>query len=462
MKRFWCFLACILFCLTAYPEVKYVFYFIGDGMGPVQVLASEMYLADINGRLGRSKLFMTQMPIAGMCATHSASDGITDSSAAGTALATGTKTVNGRLGLDAKGDTLTTIAEQLKQAGWSIGLLTTVAIDHATPASFYANSQSRNDYYLIGKQLPASGFDLFGGAGFHKPQPDKKAANLYDLAEKAGYTIAGGINDAESKHKTAQKMIVLQASDAADRQKECGNFPYTIDRAPEDMTLKQLTALAIPYLYDKGGAFFLMVEGGMIDYACHGRDAAAAIGETIDFDAAIGVALEFYYAHPEETVILVTADHETGGMTLGNGGHHLDLQILQHQHCSGWVLSDALSALYKDNEIPEWEKVKALLTDKLDFYRDVDITDDEDAELRQAYSRTFEEHGDEVKTLYKDINQLSNTAIAILNKKAHVGWTSYSHTAAAVPIFAIGRGAERFCGWHDNTEMAPILLELTK
>jgi len=462
MKRFWYLLACILLCLTAQAEVKYIFYFIGDGMGPNQVLVAEMYLADVNGKLGRNKLFMTQMPVAGMCATYSASDAITDSSAAGTALATGEKTNNGVLGLNANGDTLTTIAERLKYNGWNIGILTTVAIDHATPASFYANSGSRNDYYQIGKQLVSSGFDLFGGAGFHRPQPDKKDANLYDLAEKQGYTIAGGIGDAMYKSKSAQKMIVLQASDAADRQKECGNLPYTIDRAPGEMTLKELTAFAIPYLQSKGGSFFMMIEGGMIDYACHSRDGASAIGEAIDFDAAIGVALEFYHQHPDETLILVTADHETGGMALGNGGHHLDLQILKNQHCSVGALSDMLSAMYTDTQVPSWDKVKELLGDKLGFYREVTISNEEDAELQEAYHRTYEEKGSEVKTLYKDINQLSNAAIALLNKKAHLGWTSYSHTAAAVPIFAIGKGAERFSGWHDNTELAPMLLQLAK
>lgn len=462
MKRFWYFLACVLVCLSVEAQVKYIFYFIGDGMGANQVLMSEMYLADLEGKLGRNQLFMTHMPVAGMCATHSASDPITDSSAAGTTLATGEKTVNGRLGIGVKGDTLTTIAEELKREGWHVGVITTVAIDHATPAAFYAKSKSRNDYYDIGKQLVASDFDLFGGAGFHQPQPSKKDANLYDLAEKAGYAIAGGIQEAEMKRKTSQKLIVLQASDAADRKKECGNFPYAIDRKPEDMTLKELTAFSISYLRDMGGAFFLMVEGGMVDYAGHGRDGAAAIGETIDFDAAIGVAMDFYDKYPDETLILVTADHETGGMTPGNGGHHLDLQILRNQHCSGWVLSDALSAMYKDDKVPGWEQVKALLGDKLGFYREVTITDEEDAELQAAYHRTYEEKGSEVKTLYKDINQLSNTAIAILNKKAHVGWTSYSHTASPVPIFAIGRGAERFSGWHDNTELAPLLLKMAK
>ena len=462
MKRFCYLLACILVSLTAFSEVKYIFYFIGDGMGSNQVLASEMYLANLEGKLGRNKLFMTQMPVSGMCATYSASDGITDSSAAGTTLASGEKTNNGWLGINANGDTLTTIAERLKFNGWHVGLLTTVAIDHATPAAFYAKTKSRNDYYQIGQQLVASGFELFGGAGFHTPQPTKKDANLYTLAEQKGYAIAGGVREAEEKSKEAKKLIVLQPSDAADRTKECGNFPYTIDRSASDMTLKELTAFAIPYMQSKGGAFFLMIEGGMVDYAGHGRDGAAAIGETIDFDAAIGVAIEFYRAHPDETVILVTADHETGGMGIGNGGHHLDLQIFKHQHCSGWVLSDALTAMYTDNNVPSWEKVKALLTEKLDFYTDVTISDEEDAELQKAYHRTFEEKGSEVKTLYKDINQLSNTAIAILNKKAHLGWTSYSHTAAPVPIFAIGKGAERFSGWHDNTELAPLLLELAK
>lgn len=466
MKRFLYFLLCLCAWVSLSAEVKYVFYFIGDGMGPNQVLASEMYLAELDGQIGRKKLYMTQLPYSGQAATFSHSNGITDSSAAGTALATGSKVNNGTLGITADGDTLVSVAEKLKAQGWGVGLLTTVAIDHATPAAFYANVAKRDDYYNIGLQLVKTDFDFFGGAGFHRPRPRTGTwDNLYDLAEQEGYMIASGIAMAEEKRAEAKKMILVQPHEAIDRRKEGSNFPYCIDGRSDSLRLKVLTDFAIRFLEQKNERFFLMVEGGMIDYACHGRDGAAAIQETIDFDDAIGVALEFYKQHPEETLIVVTADHETGGLALGNSKYVLNLQLLQHQHCSAWALSDEVNKLYgKDKPKPKWEQIRAIFEERLDFYGGVAISDEEDAQLQAAYKKTQKKAKGRaaIKTMYKDINALSGEALKLLNRKAMLGWTSYAHTAAAVPVWAIGQGAEQFTGWMDNTDITPKILEITE
>lgn len=459
MKRTTCLFVAILFSVLSFAQAKYIFYFIGDGMGTNQVLASEMYLAELEGRIGRKQLLLTQFPYSGQVATFSASNGITDSAAAGTCLATGTKTNNGTLGLSPQKDTLRTIAEILQQQGYGIGIMTTVAIDHATPAAFYAKVPDRHQYYEIGTQLAYTNFDFFGGAGFHKPvnKHNKKTPNLYDLCEEQGYTFAHGYADAQTKMNTP-KLILTQTTDGIDRTKQAGSLPYAIDRQEDALTLRQIVSTAIPYLSQKHDRFFMMVEGGMIDYACHGQDGATAIGETLDMDAALEEAYNFYLAHPDETLIVVTADHETGGMAMGNGGYVLNLQALQHQHCSSWILSDQLSSLFKDNT-PTWEMVKDLLTRQLGFYTSVELTADEDARLHDLYNKAVAHKDGKVKTLYKTMNELGSTAIALLNKKAHLGWTSYDHTAHAVPVFAVGVGAERFTGWHDNTEIAPLILK---
>lgn len=459
MKRTTFLLVTILCSVLSFAQAKYIFYFIGDGMGTNQVLASEMYLAELEGRIGRKPLLMTQFPNSGQVATFSASNGITDSAAAGTCLATGTKTNNGTLGLSPAKDTLRSVAEILQQQGYGIGIMTTVAIDHATPAAFYAKVPDRNMYYEIGTQLAYTDFDFFGGAGFHKPvnKHNKKTPNLYDLCEEQGYTFAHGYADAQTK-MNAPKLILTQTTDGIDRTKQAGSLPYAIDRQEDALTLRQIVSTAIPYLSQKHDRFFMMVEGGMIDYACHGQDGATAIGETLDMDAALEEAYNFYLAHPDETLIVVTADHETGGMAMGNGGYVLNLQALQHQHCSSWILSDQLSSLFKDNT-PTWEMVKDLLTQQLGFYTSVELTADEDARLHDLYNKAVAHKDGKVKTLYKTMNELGSTAIALLNKKAHLGWTSYDHTAHAVPVFAVGVGAERFTGWHDNTEIAPLILK---
>lgn len=459
MKRTTCLFVAILFSVLSFAQAKYIFYFIGDGMGTNQVLASEMYLAELEGRIGRKQLLLTQFPYSGQVATFSASNGITDSAAAGTCLATGTKTNNGTLGLSPQKDTLRTIAEILQQQGYGIGIMTTVAIDHATPAAFYAKVPDRDQYYEIGTQLAYTNFDFFGGAGFHQPvkQHDKKAPNLYDLCEEQGYTFAHGYADAQNK-MNANKLILTQTTDGIDRTKQAGSLPYAIDRQEDALTLRQIVSTAIPYLSQKHDRFFMMVEGGMIDYACHGQDGATAIGETLDMDAALEEAYRFYLDHPDETLIIVTADHETGGLAMGNGGYVLNLQTLQNQHCSAWILSDLLSALFKDNT-PTWDEVKNLLAKQLGFYTSVELTTEEDTLLHNLYNRAIARKNGKVKTLYKTMDELGNTAIALLNKKAHLGWTSYDHTGHAVPVFAVGVGAERFTGWHDNTEIAPLILK---
>ena len=193
-----CAVLCLLYSLSASAELKYIFYFIGDGMGTNQVLSAEMYRSAIQGEpLGRVQTLMTTFPYSGHASTYSKSNGITDSAAAGTCLATGSKTTNGTLGLDADGNRLTTIAEELKAQGWGIGIMTTVAIDHATPGAFYGHVAKRSMYYEIGQQLSESGFDFFGGAGFHYPQgkKNKEEVNLYRLAEERGYTVVHGMEE---------------------------------------------------------------------------------------------------------------------------------------------------------------------------------------------------------------------------------------------------------------------------
>ena len=460
MKRFFIFWVCISTCVVLHSEVKYVFYLIGDGMGTNQVLAAEMYLAELDGTIGRNRLHMTGLPYMGLASTHSASNSITDSAASGTALATGSKTTNGTLGLDADGDTLTTIAEQLKAQGWGVGLMTTVAIDHATPAAFYANVKERDQYYEVGTQLAYTGFDLFCGAGFHRPEPQdgQQGANLYDLAEQQGYTLAHGLEEARAQQHQARKMILVQPGDGVDRKKRCDNFPYMIDGRDEQLHLSSLVPFAIDYLNEHNERFFLMIEGGMIDYAGHSRDGATNIQETLDFDGAVGAVLAFYRRHPDETLIVITADHETGGLALGNSNYTLNLQLLQHQHCSEGALSDELGKLYKDKDAPKWQDVRAILEQRLDFYTGVNITAEEDRELQEAFRKTLKGKG-KVKTLYKEINALGGTAVSILNRQAKLGWTSYSHTASSVPVFAIGQGAEQFTGWIDNTDIAPKIMK---
>ena len=444
-------------------EAKYVFYFIGDGMGQNQVLATEMYLAELQGRIGVQPLCFTQFPVTGQSITFSASNGITDSSAAGTALASGEKTKNGTLGLRPDGQPVYTIAEKLRDAGWGVGITTSVSIDHATPGAFYAHVEKRGDYYKIGTQLAASAFDFFGGATFYQPFPKKNPENaesLYEICRKAGYTFAHGYTDYQNKKENAQKMILIQEHEGlTDDYKGQGMIPYLIDRKLTDLSLTQITEAAIDFLSTRHNKFFLMVEGGAIDWACHGNDGATVIQDVIDFDNAIRIAFEFYLQHPDETLIVVTADHETGGMALGNSDYTLNLQALQNQHLSVGELSAQLQNLHNQyGKKLRWENVKDLFSEQLGLYTSVEVSADEDAALQQQFRQLMKGKSKNVKTLYKELDGLSWSAMSLLNKKSKVGWTTRSHSAAAVGVWAVGAGAEMFTGWQDETQIAPKIM----
>jgi alkaline phosphatase len=158
----------------------------------------------------------------------------------------------------------------------------------------------------------------------------------------------------------------------------------------------------------------------------------------------------------------VTADHETGGLALGNSDYWLNLKVLAEQKCSSDLLSDQLSALQKlAGASLTWEQVKEVLSRNTGLYAAVEVSEEEDRLLQAAYADMMQHIGMQ-KTLYKDINALASKALALLNQKSRLGWTTSGHTASAVPVFAIGVGAERFTGWHDNTEIAPLIYQATQ
>ena len=435
-------------------QAKYVFYFIGDGMGVNQVNGTEMYLAEQEGRIGVKPLLFTTFPAGTMATTFSATNSVTDSSAAGTALATGEKTYNGAVSMDDDKNVLSTVAERAKKAGRKVGIATSVSVDHATPAAFYAHQPNRNMYYEIALDLPKAGFDFYAGSGFLKPTTtaDKKEApNVFPIIEEAGYTIARGLDEYKEKAADAKKMILIQKEGA-----EPSCLPYAIDHEEGDLTLPEITESAVSFL-SKGNkkGFFLMVEGGKIDWACHSNDPVTVFEEVIDLDNAVRVAYEFYKKHPKETLIVVTADHETGGMGLGIGKYELHLKSLLNQKQSQDLLSKAITDLRKDKAgKASWNEIKDLLTEKMGFWKELPLTWEQEKMLRDEYEQSFVKNKVVFEeSLYARTEPLAAAARKVMSQIAMVGWTSSSHTAGYVPVFAIGAGADLFTGKMDNTEI---------
>lgn len=455
MKRLTYLMLFMLLAVVAQAQqAKYVFYFIGDGMGLNQVNTTEMYLGEKQGRIGTEPLCFASFPVAGMATTFSASNSITDSSAGGTALATGVKTYNGAIGVDANKERVMSVAERAKRAGKKVGVTTSVSIDHATPAAFYGHQPDRSMYYEIALQLPEAGFDFYAGSGFLKPARtfDKKdAPSIYPIFEQAGYTIARGIDEYQAKAGDADKMVLIQ-KDGTD----ASSLPYAIDRNEGDMTLAQITESAIDFLSrDNKKGFFLMVEGGKIDWACHSNDPATMVKEVIDMDNAVRVAYEFYKKHPKETLIVITADHETGGLALGNSNYTLNLKSLDCQKQSVDLLSRALTDLRKSKgNKATWEDVKALLTERMGFWGELTPTWEQEKMLRDEFESSFVRNKVVFEeSLYSKTEPLAAVAKKVLSQMSKLGWTTGSHSAEYVPVFAVGAGSKLFMGKMDNTDI---------
>ena len=447
---------------AAAPEraPRYVFYFIGDGMGVNQVNGTEMYLAEKEGRIGLKPLNFTQFPVVNFATTYSKYNSVTCSAAAGTALATGTKTKNGTIGMDSLHQApLYSVAVKAKEAGKKVGITSSVSVDHATPAAFYAHQPNRSMYYEIGTDLPKTGFDFYAGAGFLQPKSKKDTAapELYGLIEGAGYKIIRGNEAFEKQYTEAVKAVLIQKEGA-----EKGCLPYAIDRKEGDLTLAQITENAIRFLTkEENDGFFLMVEGGKIDWACHGNDAATVFTEVIDMAEAVEKALDFYKQHPDETLIVITADHETGGIALGTGKYALNLQALQYQKLSKEELTRKIQELRtaKGNKV-SWEDVRGVLSENLGFWKEVKLSDKQETRLKEIYKRSFGKNGVKLeKNLYAENELLAAEAIEIMDSIALVGWTSGGHSAGVVPVFAIGAGSHLFSGKLDNTDIPRKIAE---
>lgn len=266
MKKFHLLFALVLLsCNWSFAQqAKYVFYFIGDGMGVNQVQGTELFQGEMKGEIAIEPLCFTQFPVSTVATTFSATNGVTDSAAAGTALATGNKTKNGAIGVLKDLETpVNSVAVWAKNSGRKVGVATSVSVDHATPAAFYAHEAGRGSYYNIGADLYAAGFDFYAGSDFMEPdnKKDKSAKNLYKMADEYGYSIARGYNDYTKKSAKADKMILFQSEEASSKDRSA--IPYAIDRTEKDLTLEEITRSAIDFLSkDLSKGFFLMVEGG--------------------------------------------------------------------------------------------------------------------------------------------------------------------------------------------------------
>lgn len=280
-------------------KVKNVIFMIGDGMGLNQLYAG----MTANG----GNLNIERCTHIGLAKTYSANSYITDSAAGGTALATGNKTNNGMIGMNADSVAVKSVLSMAEEAGMATGLVATVRITHATPAAFYAHQINRGMYEEIAAEMLTSGVDFFVGGGRNNFEIRKDSLNYSDSLRNANYNIVYSIDSVEAP--VLLPFGALCANSDMPKASERGNFlPNAVD-------------LAIKSLDARREGFFLMVEGSQIDYQSHGNNTEGVVDEVLDFDRAIRVALDFA-ERDGETLVVITADHETGGMTIMNGSYN--------------------------------------------------------------------------------------------------------------------------------------------
>lgn len=441
---------------------KYVFFMIGDGMGTAQRQISEYYLQQQNGD-ETQRLAINAMPVAGIITTHSANTLVTDSAAAGTALATGVKTDNGVIAIDPEGHKLRSTLDAAKDKGMATGIVTTTRLTHATPATFVAKNISRDNENEIANDYLASNVDFFAGGGYRhfingEGSKRKDGKNLVDGFKQKGYhTFIGADSSADflAFHPTnSQKVFASFAS---------SHLPYEIDRKKDLNTpsLAQMTSKAIETLkYDPDG-FFMLVEGGRIDHAAHANDVSTVIQDTIAFDQAVKAAVDFYEHHKDETLIIVAGDHETGGMGLGLGENYfvqLDkLKVVDES------IEDKLQGVYKGDRkafmkhIDEHFGLKLLTKEE---QQTLNHAMDIDDELRAKNITDFDGYSTHNDATYGGYDPVAIAVAHITSQRAGVYWTSYAHTATQLPLSAVGVGAEKFGNFEDNTQVAKTLATL--
>lgn len=408
------------------PEIKNVIFLIGDGMG-VSYTTAYRYLQDspktkFADRTELDKYLVGQQ----MTYPEDPLQNITDSASAATAMSAGIKTYNSAIAVDNDGSEVKTVLEAAKAQGKATGLVATSEITHATPASFGAHDESRknmnaiaDDYYddLVNGQhkvdvLLGGGTDLFA----------RNDRNLVEEFKKDGFSY---VTNKEDLFNDTNKQVVGLFAERG--------MPKMIDRSDDIPSLGDMTTSAIDRLNQDKDGFFLMIEGSQIDWAGHDNDIVSAMSEMEDFEKSFKAAIEFA-KKDKHTLVIATADHSTGGYSIGANGIY------------NWFGEPIKAAKrtpdFMANEIVNGEDVE----ETLKKYIDLELTSKEIQTVKDAATK-------------KEVD-IDNAIEKIFDERSNTGWTTSGHTGEDVPVYAFGPSAERFAGQIENTDHAKIIFDI--
>jgi len=422
---------------------------IGDGMGVAQREIADRY-ARMKYPSRDGGLAMNKLHASSLTTTVEVSGKITDSAAAGTALACGVKTVNGALCLREDLTTpLRSIAFDAKDEGMKVGIVTSVPIDHATPASFYAQVPKRGMYYEIDEYLVKSDFDYFAGETMLGRKKAKGLVPPDELARNAGYRHVRDRGEFDAlKRRRSGKVLVEH------------DVGYAID-GKQEISLADFTRKGIELLDNRKG-FFMMVEGGKIDWSGHANDLATNIHETLAFDEAVKVALEFCKEHSDESLLVVTADHETGGLKFMDDHPSNNLTDV--------VDTQKNKAAHYVNQVTAWKKGGVVSVDEAygrlsQSFGLTDLSPEAKEGVLAAVGDSLANEETDVRdpaiqAMYGKRNAAVVSCLHQFAEQAGTRWTSFKHTDTRVETSAWGRWAEQFAGENDNTDLGINLRKL--
>ena len=447
--------------LAATPP-KYVILFIGDGMGVAQRQVAELQLnagPTAPAKNQDKRLVMNAMKVVGVDTTYDSTSVVPDSASTGTAISSGYKTLSGVIGMQEDKKTVTPyITEALKQKGYAIGIVSSVKINHATPAAFYAHIDSRNNYDDIAVQEINSNFDLFVGGGGSKhflPTIRKDKRDLYKEAAEKGFAVATTTKDFLAL-KPGKRVLANLPGDVNDEA-----LPYAVDRKAGDLSLDKIVAKSISLLAaNKSGrarGFFLMVEEGKVDWACHANDTGASFANMLDLDRAVAVALAFQKKH-KDTLVVVTGDHETGGLGLSMGTEYrVSPELFLNQKMSFEVVDVKVAEILKNESDPR-QSIFNLATE----FGLSNLKDTEKAAIEKAIAdQKANLSNAQSVALYGGYKPVSMTFCRLMNVRANLFWTSYAHTGIPIMTTAEGVGARNFAGYQDDTDICKAINKIT-
>ncbi|USK58677.1 alkaline phosphatase [Peribacillus asahii] len=410
-------------------KVKNVIFLIGDGMG-VSYTSAHRYLKDNPATKFAEKTTFDQYLVGQqMTYPEDPAQNVTDSASAATAMSAGIKTYNNAIAVDNDKTEVKTVLEAAKEKGKATGLVATSEITHATPASFGSHDISRknmnaiaDDYYdelINGKHkvdvLLGGGTDLF----------IRQDRNLVNEFKKDGYSYVTN-RDGLLKNKDEQILGLFAPT----------GMPKMIDREKDTPSLEDMTQSAIDRLKQDKDGFFLMVEGSQIDWAGHDNDIVGAMSEMEDFEKAFKAAIEFA-KKDKHTLVVATADHSTGGYSIGADGIY------------NWFGEPIKAAKRTPDFMAQQIVDGASVEETLKQYIDLDLTDKEIQSVKTAAET-------------KNYTNIDNAIENIFNERSHTGWTTGGHTGEDVPVYAFGPSSEKFAGQVDNTDHAKIIFDLLK